>query len=504
MVSNHAPRRIGRRTYLAAAGGALASLGAVGTAGAASIADDYGTVVDVVDEGAANDGSESVSSVVADCVDNDTLVRFPPGRYYFDEQVRLTDFWNLGLVGEDATLVPAPYDDFDGPQYRLFRLGTNYAPGDSLRVENFTVDQTAPETGIRAFEAQVANHLVVRDVDVVGRHDSGTWGPGLFTVTDPDGSGLVERFSAPDGAAANPSTPGELRVGPTGVLCNQAHAGTIRFVDCELGAFPDNGLYAAGGTGHIVVEGGRYANSGTASIRVGATRCDVRDVTVVVDAQPWDVPQEGIRLDYGDWHVVDGVTVELERPSGEGIHVQDSVGGATIRNTDLRVERPAHVGVQVDPGAGPTYLERVGIEMNDSNSAVLAEGDDPGEVGLADVTVTGDATGDEMRHAVRCERDRCSLRNVTVEQLAGDDRRGLALLGRNYFVYDCRFETSHRPLTVKGDDVWIQACYANSTHNVDSIRLYESANDVRLKDNEFPDTVNDDGATNVVETGTTY
>ncbi len=508
MDSNPSPGSVDRRTYLSTvASGVLASAGAAattGTASAGSLDDEYGTVVDVVDEGGANDGSESVTPVLQDLVDNDTLVRFPPGRYYLDEQVRLTDFWNLGLVGEDATLVPAPFDEFEGPQYRLFRLGTEYAPGDVLRVENFTVDQTAANTGIRAFEAQVSDDLLVRDVVVEGRHDSGTWGPGLFTVTDPDGRGLVEGFCARDGAARDSNTPGELRYGPTGILCNQAHAGTIRFVDCELGGFPDNGLYASGGTGRVIVEGGRYENSGTASIRLGGSRGDVRDLTVVVDDQPWDIPQEGIRFDYGDWHVVDGVTIELDQPNGEGIQIQNDVEGTTIKNTSIRMETPAYVGVQVNPQSGPTYVVDSDIEMNDSNCAILAEGDDPGKLGVQNVSITGDAEGFMMRHAVRCERSDASFRNVTIDQTAGEDRRGIALLGRDYFVYDCDIETSHRPLTVKGDDVWVQACYANSTRNVDSIKLFETANDVRLKNNEFPDTIEDEGATNVVETGTEY
>ena len=508
MDSNPSPGGIDRRTYLSSVFGGVAAT-AAGSAFAtgsarAAVGDEYGTVVNVVDEGAANDGSASVSSALEGLVDDDTLVRFPPGEYYMDEQVRLTDFRNLGLVGDDATLVPASYGDFDGPQYRLFRLGTADAPGTALRVENFTVDQTAENTGIRTFEAQVSDGLLVRDVDVVGRHDSGTWGPGMFTVTDPDGRGLVERFTAPDGAAENADAPGDLIRGPTGILCNDYHEGTIRFVDCELGGFPDNGLYASGGTGRVVVRGGRYANSGVASIRIGARRGDVRGTTVVVDDQPWDVPQEGIRFDYGDWHVVDDVTIALDRPNGEGIHVTNDVGGTTIENTTMRIETPAYVGVVIRPEAGPTYVVNTDIEINDSNCAILAEGDDAGELGVENVSITGDAEGFVMRHAIRCERDDASFRGVDVDQTAGEDRRAIALLGRDYLLYDCHLETSSWPLTVSGDDVWIQACYANSTRNVKSIELSDSADNVRLKNNAFPDTIDDDGATNVLTTGTDY
>ena len=508
MPTERSERGLNRRTYLSTVAAGVTATAAVSTAGTetttAHVSDDhYDSVVDVVEAGAANDESESVTPVVQDVIDDDTLLTVPPGRYYMDEQVRFTDFENVGLVGNDATIVPANYHDFAGPQYRLFRLGTDYAPGTVLRIANFTIDQTAADTGIRAFETYASDHLEVRNIDVVGRHDSGTWGPGLFVVTGEDGNGLVEAFRAPDGGEIVENAPGDGHVGPNGILCNQGHAGSIRFVDCELGAFPDNGLYAAGGTGRVTVEGGRYYNSGTASIRIGASRADVRGATVVVDDQPWDIGQECIRLQYGDWHVIDDVTLELERPNGEAIHVQDDVDGVTIRNSSIRMEAPAYRAIQVDAGAGDTYVEDSEIVMNDSNCAILAESGG-GELGVQNVSITGDAEGFLMRHAIRCERDDAAFRNVTIRQTAGEVRRGIALLGQDSVVYDCDIETSGRGLTVKGDDAWIQSSHVNSTQNTDSIRLFESATNVRLKNNSFPDGVSDWGATNVVETGTSY
>lgn len=509
MPTKRFQRGVSRRTYLTSVAGGVSATAAVSTATTGRAAADvrnsqYGSVVDVTEAGAANDESASITPVVQDVIDDDTLLKFPPGRYYMDEQVRFTDFENVGLVGDDATIVPANYHDFEGPQYRLFRLGTDYAPGDVLRIQNFTIDQSAADTGIRAFETYASDHLEVRDIDVVGRHDSGTWGPGLFVVTGSSGNGIVERFRAPDGGELVENAPGDGHVGPNGILCNQGHSGVIRFVDCELGAFPDNGLYAAGGDGTVVVEGGRYYNSGTASIRLGASRADVRGTTVVIDDQPWDVPQEGIRLQYGDWHIVDDVSIEVEEPTGEAIHVQDDVDGATIKNSSIRMETPAYRCIQIDPGAGDTYVEDTDIEINDSNCAILAAGNDGGELGVQNVTITGDAEGFMMRHAIRCERDDGSFRNVTIDQTAGQQRRGIALLGQDGLAYDCDIETSGRSLSVRGDDAWVQACSATSTEDVWSIRLFDAANNVRLKNNTFPDGISDWGATNVVETGTDY
>lgn len=491
--------------YLGGGGLAATGLLSVGSA-AASLDDEYGTVVDVADAGAATDGSESVSGVIQDLVDDDTLLRFPPGRYYFDEQVRLTDFRNLGLVGNDATLVPADYWDFDGPQYRMFRLGTDYAPGEDLRIDTFTVDQRAANTGIRAFEACVSDGLVVEHVDVVGEHDSGTWGPGLFTITDPDGEGRVSFFSAPDGAEVNEDTPGDLWLGPTGILCNDAHNGTITFENCVLGGFPDNGLYAAGGDGRVVVEDGVYKNSGVASVRIGAASGAVRNARFVVDENPFEVPQECLRFDYGDWFEVEDVSFRLAEPSGDAIHFQNDVSGGIVRDSYLVMDSPAYVGLAIDPGAGPTYVQDSTFAMMDSNNAVLIEsnGDSPGEVGLVNVDVTGNASGILMRHAIRCERDDCYFRDVDVEQHGGHKRRGIALLGDSPFLYNSQIDTSDRSLTVKGDDVWIEDCELLTDTDAEGVRLFDSADGVRLKNNTIPDGVVNLGASDVVETGTEY
>jgi len=195
MAKQESARGIRRRKYLTSlAGGVTAtaatSVATTGTAAANVSTEHYGSVVDVVDAGADNGGNESITPVIRDVIEDDTLLQFPPGRYYMDEQVRFTDFDNLGLRGNDATLVPANYHDFEGPQYRLFRFGTTTLPVPTS-VSAASVDQTAEDTGIRAFETYASDTLEVRNINVVGRHDSGTWGPGLFVVTDPDGDGLV-------------------------------------------------------------------------------------------------------------------------------------------------------------------------------------------------------------------------------------------------------------------------------------------------------------------------
>ncbi|MFC4247090.1 hypothetical protein ACFOZ7_08775 [Natribaculum luteum] len=488
-------RRFGRRRYLtSAAAGIGAVLSFAGSATAWNVEDQYRTVVDVVEAGADDSGAESITPVVRERASDDTLLRFPPGRYYVDEQFRLTDFENVGFVGDDATLVPAAYEDFEGPQYRLFRLGTSYAPGRDLRFEGFRVDQTAPNTGIRVLDAVVTDGLVVKDVYIHGVHDSGTWGPGRFDVVDASGHGLVERFRAFDGGCHVDETPnaGNMWRGPTGISVDEHHRGTIVFADCVLGGFPDNGLYVSSETGRTVVDGGWFENSTTGSIRLGGRRGTIRNVTGVVDSNPDRlVRQHPIRLDSGRIDV-ENVDLRLPRPNGDAIRVMNDVDEASIADSSIAIGPVPSSGIRIDPAAGPTYVEDVDVAIDGSANAIRILGRDAGTVGVQDVRITGDAGGSPMRHAIYCERNGCQFRGLSVDQPGAGKRRGIELRGNDAFLYDSTLETSDVPIVVNGaDDVWIEDCTARSYDGDRSIRITADSGTVRLKDDTFPGGVSD-------------
>ncbi|SEV94876.1 hypothetical protein [Natrinema salifodinae] len=490
-------RQYRRRSYLKHC---LVGLGATLSATGVAAADDpeaqYDTVVDVVEAGADPEGNESITPVLREHAGDDTLFEFPDGRYYMDEQFRLTGFENVGFVGEDATLVPANYHEFDGPQYRLFRLGTSDNPGRNLRFEGFDVDQAAPDTGIRVISAQVEDGLVVKRVTVRGVHDSGTWGPGLFNITDSDGRGVVDCFRAADGGRHVDETPNEGNMwrGPTGITIDQNHRGTLVFSNCALGGFPDNGLYASGENGRVSVDGGRFWNSGTASIRLSGTSGEIRDAVVVVDENPHDsAGQHPIRLDHGDRFDVEGVTIDVPQPNGDAIRIMNGVDATTISNAEISVGDRPNNGIKIDAGAGQTFVKDVDIEIDGSANAVQILGSDAGEVALQDVRITGDAPGTTMRHAIYCERDGCRFDGLSIEQQGSNERRGLELRGEDYRVADSEFETTHTPLVVNGaDDVRIEGCVARSEEDGYSLHIIDDSGAVSLTNNEFPDGVRDD------------
>lgn len=501
-------RTFSRRTWLrglgaTSVGGGLLQRGVRASAaatGPSEYFDRFDTVIDVVEAGADDTGTESVSAVIAKYCDDDTLLVFPPGRYYVDEQVRFSGFDNFGLAGNDATLVPADYHDFDGPQYRLFRLGVHYSPGTDLLVDGFTVDQTAPDTGIRAFDAVVDDGLEVRNITVDGYHDSGTWGPGRFNVVDPDGSGVVERFEAPDGAAWESETPnaGNLWRGPTGLIANMT-AGTLRFEDCVLGGFPDNGLYASGGSGQIVVDGGSYRNSNGNSVRVGGTGSVVRDAAIRVDETPsgFDV-QRGIRLQNADDVRIENtsVTVTVSNGGCTAVVAEDTCGEVWMEGLQVTIDGDvANSAISVAPNVGHTTIYETGIEHHGpAGYGVHIEGAD-GSAGanLEFVDVVGGVGDDGARSAIRNTRDGARFSNVTIDQPGGQERYALVNLGDDCTLYQGDYLATNYPVLDAGTGTWVTEIYAKSHDDKEGYCLHDDSSEVYLKNNTLRGGIADYG-----------
>jgi len=475
--------------------------------------DEYATVVDVTEAGADDTGTESITPVLEDLRSDDTLLVFPEGEYFMDEQFRFTGFDNFGVVGENATLIPADFHEFDGPQYRLFRLGVSYSPGGHLRFEGLDVDQSAPDTGIRAIEAY-ADRLEVRDVTIDGFHDSGTWGPGMFNVTDPDGYGIVERFRAPDGGAWVDNTPnaGNRWRGPIGIEANQ-NVGTLEFRHCWLGGFPNNGLYAAGGDGRIIVHGGWFRNSNGANVRVGGQGSEIRWPTVEVDAtRPEDRAQRGIRIEDGHDIEIYGAAIEITSPmpTSHAISVMNTCESARIDNTRLDI-RGADInhGIVVSPDAGETTIVETEITHETAGGYPLwiRESDRTEQILAEHLTISGQAGDDGgFRDGIRCERDNCRFSNVDVTQHGRDgiERNAIVNTGADLTVYQSELRASQYPFIDLGTDALVRDSVLESSGGKEAVCLYESSTSPAFKKNRLVDGIRDLGASDVTTWENTY
>lgn len=511
-----------RRTVLGgiAAAGA-AAIGVTSTVGASTSTDlyeeyydDYENVVNVVEAGADNTGTESITPVLEELRADDTLFVFPEGRYYMDEQFRYTGFENVGVVGDGATLVPANYHDFQGPQYRLFRLGVISRPGRQLRFEGFDVDQTAPDTGIRTIEAYAADRLEVRDITVYGQHDSGTWGPGMFSVTNSSGRGIVEKFRAPHGGEWVGDTPhaGNNWRGPIGIEANQ-NSGTLEFKRCWLGAFPSNGLYATGGGGKIVVNGGLYRNSNGANVRVGGKGSEIRWPTVEIDeTRSTDRSQRGIRVENGRNIEIYGAAVEVTspQPTSHAISVMNSCESVRIENTKVNMRgSDVNHGIVVSPEAGETVIVDTEIVHETSGGYPLwiRESDRSGRVIAEHLTISGRAGDDGgFRDGIRCERDNSRFSHVSVKQDGrnGANRNAIVNTGAETSMYRCELSASQYPLVELGDDTVVLQSDLESSTAKHAVCLYSSAENPTFKSNRLANGIRDLGASGVTTWNNTY
>ncbi|WP_227356577.1 twin-arginine translocation signal domain-containing protein [Haladaptatus salinisoli] len=495
-----------RRRFLKGVGVAgLCAAGARGMTGRASaewsppVLDNYGTIIDMVeDAGADPDGNEPIGPQLREYADDDTLLVFPPGRYRMNRQFRFSGFENFGIYGMwNVTIVPDNYYDFDDGgdwNYRLFRLGVSYAPGKDLLFKNIFVDQTASDTGIRVLDAAVSDGLHVQNVNVQGRHDSGTWGPLRTVITDPDGSGVVRGFRAPDGGDWTEDTPGDrLWRGPTGIICNSYNKGTITFKDCELGGFPDNGLYAANGSGKIIVDGGFYKNSQTASVRVGGRNSIVKNAKIVVDESSGRGNQHAIRVENSNYVRVVNCDVEVSDPNGDAIKTMN-VGLFRLEDSTVRTAGDEVVhGLRIQDKTEMARIKRsTFVHETPGGFSVFIE-DGPNPVYVEDTAFTGAGGHESARAAIRCDRDDCQFRNLDVEQTGSWRRRAIEIHGNECLLYEGRYVGRMTPLLNYGDDTWVESVYAESVDDDEAVRLYENGSGVYLKKNTLVNGIDDRG-----------
>lgn len=475
--------QLNRRTFLRTA--AATGLGAIALSGTASAYHGrFETVVDVTDEGADNDGDESVSDTIEQLTDehDNIALEFPPGRYLMDEQVFTAGFDRIGLFGDDATIVPVPADRYEG-EPRLFKFGTSDYPGNRFEAHNFTVDFTEPNTGLRAIQTQVRD-LWVENIFIKGKHDSGTWGPFQFDIVDSKETGLVKHVRAPRGGMYTAETNQDIwpavAVGPTGIIVSPAHEGELVFEDCRIGPFPDNGLYSSGDQGTIHVDGGRYWNSNVANIRLAGNNSSIRNAAIRVDNnRPRDGNQVGIRLDEG-WNMeVANTTVRCPESTGEAIKATEAVRSAAVHDTKITFadQDGTEDAFVVAPGAGNVWFRNGKITFWNGGQAIAIDpyyGEKHKPVFVDNVEILGHADGYRGgRHAIRVDRDKCEILNMDVDQPGQGYRRALAVSADRCRIAGGTYRSTHHPIVNDGSGTMFGYLEANAYNDAEAIKFLD-------------------------------
>lgn len=336
----------------------------------------YNTVVDITDEGGDATGEEPITSTLEDVVADDTLVVFPSGTYRIG-RLTFSEYENFGFraaSSEPVRLVPS------GPSGRLGTTLLKFVDIGQFEFQGFTFDFREPGYG-GMFYLLSHDDFLIRDVTVNGQYPPDVSGF-RFEVVDNESRGIVERLVARDGAAGH--------TGSVGIWVGYSHAGELYFKDCEIANFPDNGLYASApgyqgpepaGNGPVHVRGGIYKNNNVSNVRLGSTGSSARNVRVVIDEVPPHkdvVNARGIRLRQRDDHLIENCEVVVTADAGVGfggLVVHSDAGGATIKNSRIRVNKDGVHAVNVlrpeDLREGPTF-ENVTIEGSAAGGEAVA------------------------------------------------------------------------------------------------------------------------------------
>ncbi|WP_240145680.1 hypothetical protein [Halococcus salsus] len=415
VVSRHPTRR---REYLKLAStAAVSAVGLAATSGQASAATTvggvrFGNTVNMVNEAGCNpNGRGSCHDEVMEYADDDTLLVFPEGTYRLDTgpntRIDLQGYDKFGMIGKGGGATFEFTSNTDG--YKDINVD-DVGQFVHRNIDwDITANNCAPGFAVRA-----RDRLFIKDWNVNGRQDK----DGGFTlqpgIANPDGVGIIRQFDARDGCEIG-------SVERNGVLvASGRNNGTLRFIDCHLEEFSNNGIYAAASGGPIQVEGGTFRNSEPSQLRFSGEGSYVDGATVELDISK--MPRE-----YGE---------QIENARGIWWETKNTTplrSGGEIRNTDVMMRN-----------AGPPPLEET---SPNSSAGILIPS---GGVTIRDSTVRVDITPRPAIHAQGPlqsnlpEPYRVVMDNVTVEGSANDwaavqieERPGSVIRG-------CEFDIGYR------------------------------------------------------------
>jgi len=391
-------------------------------------ADEFGTVVDIVDAGADPTGGEPIDDLLADRASDDTLLSFPPGTYRLPP-VELLDYDHLGIAaaGDERPTFRAPDRScVDSGRHTRFVGVTDFL------CDGIDFDFRAEGAG-GSVAVIASGDATVRGVTIDGSCREQT---SMFRmeIRNPSGSGVAEDVRVRDDQGST---------WMTGAYVGEEHSGEVTFRNCEFSEFTDNGLYGSapgvdgGGDGAVNTVDSRFENNNVSNIRLGSSGSTARGDAVVVESPPKAerTNLRGIRFRRGSGQTVDDCDIRF----GPGI--RESFG-AIVYHADNR-------GASVTDSH--VTLDSDGVPAVNAFYATDEDGDPPTFDGL---TVDGEAS---RGFAVDVEgRDGTSFRNCTIEQ-TGSNRDGIRLAySADCELIDSRIDVTGFPLILRGATVRIR------------------------------------------------
>lgn len=380
--------------------------------------------IDVVDAGLANDGSEDAATFISNNAASNTMLQFPPGTYAFDNKVTVENVENFGLIAPTGGVTFQ--EGAIGSNSTMIQLGTSTNPARNLLLKGVDTDASA------AGFLEVVGEALVEDIEFTAEKtvDDTTFHIDV-RVLDEARSTTFRNVRMPQGGAATGSSSE-----PGGFYVFQEHAGTINFIDCMTGGFPNNALYAsapgedAGADGRVHIEGGVFKNSNISNLRIGGDGSSIRGATIIFDNLKTDFTNlRGIYLRNGDGHLVENNKILAK----SGLSSPGS-----------------HVGIyHLADGGTTTYRDNF-IRTDSSIRAIrtFATGGSTKPITFDGLTFVGDADTSGQSYAIYIDgRDEVTFKNAHIVQ---PNRDGLWINGPNFHFADSHYDAGD--LLVQGDD----------------------------------------------------
>lgn len=394
--------------------------------------------IDVTNHGVDNTGNKNVVPAINDIIADDTLLIFPSGEYFVpaDEMISTAGnaSKNFGMLGiGDATFVHAS-DSIEKTWLRCRGPNGSTSPVDNLFLKNFNVDYSAPNTG-RTIQFTTSGGSLVEDITVEGAHTSKIGGGAVAVRCIGETSKLIlNRFKIPDGAGTNPDP--DVAKRPNGILIPQGSVGDVHLNDCHIEMWHDNGLYANKCDSRIIVDRCLIKNNGRNNVRIGSPGTVVRDTRIVLDNTSWMLENcNPVRV----WENTG--PVEIIRPQIEIGNV-DETYLSNVFKIDGDVESVTVKGGIVDLDSRLRLASISSTNVGVDNCGVTFE----------DLTYKRSVDGSSYDHVIRCTRDNCKFKDMSIYAAPGDvtDMRGIRVMADNVKIEGGIWQTDDRPIWVDG------------------------------------------------------
>ncbi|WP_227380022.1 hypothetical protein [Haladaptatus halobius] len=346
---------------------------------------EFRNVVNMAKAGADPTGDEDNSPVIQREIGSDTLLYFPPGRYKMNSQVRRVGLRNLGIIGQNATLVHGRVNaingfdvsagEFHGPAQH-FKIGIPDNPHRGKFVfGGFTLDWRGKNQGMQVLNHHTAGTSEIRSLRQVGMHSLGCQGPLRVNPATEEARARVNNVDFRFGGLTYQKTintrdtydggPNAGRSWATsGITMHPKAQGYLRVENSLFGGWPDNGIYVIGGQpgtgdGTVDVVNCIAANSQASNIRIGGDSSRIHNCVVVTDrsfGEEFYYEQRPIRVDDGTC-TVSNTKIIQKKPTGWSLMIQHAVQKVVVKNVEVTIKDTPMTALVVDEGVSQATVQ---------------------------------------------------------------------------------------------------------------------------------------------------